>query len=111
MKRFSSLIFSCMFVGSVTAQSFTESGEVNNETVEFAIYPNPGKHIVNIAFRDVLPDQIIVFDAAGRDVFLIKGLARKKARMDVSHWENGYYIVSMQFGETVVTSKLLVSHR
>jgi PKD repeat protein len=83
---------------TVGIESFEKNG--------ILIYPNPANEKVNIEFTEAKVRQLKVTDISGR-ILLTKTLVNKSEMVDLSSLENGVYIISVQEGDKLRTSRII----
>jgi hypothetical protein len=71
-----------------------------------SIYPNPTSGIINLDFADNNNQKIIVFDILGK-MIIEKTKIQQTQTIDLSGFENGIYILSIQTDEEVFISKII----
>ncbi len=69
------------------------------------IYPNPSNGLLNISTDRVL--QITIYDVLGKKVFSKEGINTEV--LDLSHLNNGMYLVNLKDGNNQVTKKLIIN--
>ena len=81
-------------VGSFTPSS-TPIEEITKGELDFNLYPNPSKGIINIDFgsADLLDFEVSVFNAVGQ--LLVKH-PLQTAQLDLSAFENGIYYIRIK---------------
>jgi hypothetical protein len=72
-----------------------------------SVYPNPANDQVKIK-SDIALDQIAIFDLNGKCVFRQKS-NKKSMTVDVSSFEVGAYIISVEYLDRTVQKKVLIS--
>ncbi|NVN95947.1 MAG: T9SS type A sorting domain-containing protein [Bacteroidetes bacterium] len=91
---------------SNTIGIFTNINNYNN----WKIYPNPCKELLRIETKEFKDAQIEIFDITGKlrlsELIINKSDYRY---IDVSDFENGYYIIRLKSDEKISTQKLIIS--
>jgi hypothetical protein len=83
----------------------TSTGElIENENV--IIYPNPTNGIMNLSFSDTKTYQVKIYDLLGKTLLIRDDIAGDE-RIDISEYEDGIYIIRIQNGDKIVTSKII----
>lgn len=93
--------------GPATIKDFKTLGgnSVDTETISsLTVYPNPGNGIVNINMNGANNAKIQVLDMAGRVIYT-DSLNSSNTTVDISHFNNGIYIIRVQNGGQVSTTK------
>lgn len=76
-----------------------------SDAEEITLYPVPTKQILNVSAKNnAAIEQINVYDLTGKLVFTSKG---NQSKIDVSHLDNGTYLVSVKTSKRVHTEKIL----
>lgn len=76
---------------------------------EILFFPNPANEKLTIRLRNHLSAKISVVDLFGR-VFYEKLHHQPNSEINVSNLKNGVYLVSIEEGEIIKTSKLIIQH-
>lgn len=78
-----------------------------NDAIDFKVFPNPAKDILNISVGDTnITGNVQVFNAFGMLVNQIDGLT-EKGSIDVSNYATGAYFVRFTSGNNIVTKKFI----
>lgn len=77
-------------------------------TPEVVVYPNPAARQFTVLTGTNLPCRIVVYTVDGR--FVTETTAVTEATLNVSHWNNGIYIVRVQNRVGMRTTKLIVNN-
>jgi hypothetical protein len=85
---------------------------INEEVIEngFAIYPNPANQEITVSWRDAHLAQLSICNTLGQVVFQ-KRMSNGSGKIDISHLERGIYLVQLQSGERVLSTRLVVEAR
>ncbi|CAG5078408.1 zinc-dependent metalloprotease [Parvicella tangerina] len=78
---------------------------VEESSVEFGLYPNPAREIINVYLPDSRGD-LMIYDAFGR-LMLKVSQSNELTRIDCSNWSKGIYYISYH-SENVVMNKTFV---
>ena len=71
-----------------------------------SIYPNPTNGILNIEFINNNIEKILIFDITGKKL-IEKNAINKSEMIDLSCFENGIYIISIQTDKEIFTEKII----
>jgi hypothetical protein len=82
--------------------TFLSQDEFINESI--TIYPNPATDILKIESSSVAIDKIRIYDLRGRLVEKYDGV---KNQMDVSHLQQGVFIIEIETAEGILRRKLI----
>ena len=77
----------------------------HNHEISFNIFPNPSNGIVNISTDKTL--QVNIFDILGKAVY--SNTVNGTKALDLSHLENGVYIVSVSDGKNQTSEKIVIN--
>ena len=90
-----------------TAAVSISENELNNS---ITLSPNPANDYINIEFTTSIGEvNISVFDEPGKEVFSKYYNNPRQARLNVSHFAAGAYLVRFEIGGKVVTKKVIVN--
>ena len=87
--------------GVLSAQSF--------EANQVAVFPNPSNGIFNIAFGNLSPNKIEVYDISGK-LILIKNnieVANNQTNIDLSNTSDGVYFVKISTENNTITKRII----
>lgn len=77
---------------------------------EFKIFPNPARNVISVQnIADSKIDRITISDLSGRVVFTSL-FSSKDEKLNVSHLNDGLYIMSIHSGEEVYSEKIIIQH-
>lgn len=88
---------------SLKISSFEEETETNAQVVETKVFPNPATEFVNINSSQEI-SHIMLMNSGGMQV-INQTIAGYSATMQVSHLENGMYILVLEFRDKTRTTK------
>jgi aminopeptidase N len=80
-----------------------------DSTIHMLIKPNPANEKIVLEFKeDKMEREIIITDTRGR---IIKKLVSdgRSVNLNIQHWTNGFYVVSVDDGENSYTGKIIKS--
>ncbi|MDT8392514.1 MAG: T9SS type A sorting domain-containing protein [Bacteroidales bacterium] len=91
------------------------SNDLPQQKAGIKVYPNPVRNSANIEYTLDNQSEIMinVFNISGKLVSsenITQSAGKHQHRLDCSALPNGMYVVSIQTGETVKTSKFIISH-
>lgn len=75
---------------------------------EISIYPNPARDIISIDFGKTNSAQVVMYDAFGKEVLSYRINGNKVHTLDVSSLQRGFYLLSINDGQQVVSKKVLL---
>ena len=86
----------------------TTAGIFESETLDFMVYPNPSKSVVNVSFNGNISGSIRVTDLMGREMKLLPILT-SSSKIDVSAFPKGVYLIQVidNFGNKVGLKKFI----
>lgn len=93
------------FVDNVSLTSFLSNGSLDPINNNIDIFPNPAKTVVNIS-NDENIKHISIFDLQGRILQNLE-VNNKKAKLDISTYQAGTYILSITTDSGTSSSKLI----
>jgi len=94
-------------IGSSSTNQALPILTVENETLDFEIYPNPNSGIFTVKVDSkFINGQLFIYDIAGRVVYQSK-LSREIANV-ASEFAEGVYFVTLLKGEEVISKKMIV---
>ncbi len=83
------------------------SNNNQQKSITFSIYPNPTNGIVNINFYKVQNfEKVEISDITGKTI-IIKRIIQQNETIDLSDFENGIYIISIQTDNEIFTRKII----
>lgn len=65
----------------------------DQEKVEFSMYPNPTKDVINLTFEDAIDKSFSIYDMTGRQVLNGTIKNEQTAQINVSDLSNGSYVI------------------
>ena len=80
--------------------------ELETETPNIAIYPNPASEYLQI--DNAQDAQYTIFDNGGRSV--LSGILDRKTDLDVSKLKNGIYFLKLRYKSSLMNRKILIQH-
>ncbi|MCT4586861.1 MAG: BspA family leucine-rich repeat surface protein [Carboxylicivirga sp.] len=102
--------------GNVETCSFTVSVSTATNTTEFSVaeainvYPNPSNGMVNLEYNTDQPYLLKVYNSSG--MLVEQQLVNEKQyQLDLSHLENGIYLVQLIANDKVYTTKLIMQKK
>jgi len=96
-------IANCSF--DVTVNAFVNISAIATKGI--SIYPNPAFGIVNIEFANNNIQKLTVFDVTGKQISE-KTDIQKNETIDLSSFESGIYIISIQTDKEIFTTKVIL---
>lgn len=81
-------------------------GIESNKQKGVSIYPNPTCGIIKFEFANNHIKKIAIFDIIGKQL-IEKESIQQNERIDLSNFENGIYIISIQTDKKIITSKIV----
>lgn len=86
----------------------TTAGIFESEILDFMVYPNPSKSVVNVSFNGNISGSIRVTDLMGREMKLLPILT-SSSKIDVSAFPKGVYLIQVidNFGNKVGLKKFI----
>ena len=97
----------CVLRASLYEQVPTGNPEVTKKDAQI-LYPNPATNAVNIALDNELYESVQIIDLTGKTV-LRTNIDKNVTRLNVSHLQNGVYLVKTIGKQGVKTQKLVIS--
>lgn len=87
--------------GVLSAQSFQAN--------QVVVFPNPSKGIFNMAFGNLNPNKIEVYDISGKLILLTNNteIANNQATIDLSKSSNGIYFIKITTENTTFTKRII----
>ncbi len=89
---------------SLTDSSLTSVSETNADELEFTVSPNPAGNSINITTGDLHDAEATVYNILGEALIRNK-LAGNSRQLDISHFEQGLYIVTLNQDGVFVSRK------
>ncbi|MCX6243104.1 MAG: YCF48-related protein [Bacteroidetes bacterium] len=84
--------------------SITEAGQVNSR---LTIYPNPVKDFVTIGTGHTQGRTVLTVYSSSGQVILNQAMTTSTARLDISAWNSGVYLVKVETGSSVSWGKIV----
>jgi len=91
---------------TLVAQFLFEVGIVENHLFNFSSFPNPTDGILNLEFKDNNIQKLIISDITGNELIL-KTEIQQNEQIDLSSFDRGIYIVSIQTDNEIFTTKII----
>ncbi len=80
---------------------------VNNQLVDFSVYPNPGTGVFTIEMNDELNATVEVYDALGKKVKTIQQNGFKSV-LDLTGFPKGMYMINITSEGQLVSKKIVL---
>ncbi|WP_310559820.1 T9SS type A sorting domain-containing protein [Flavobacterium sp.] len=81
---------------------------IDNEIAKFKIYPNPSSRNINLSFENNLEKaNLKIISILGQTVLEKQNISGNNISLDVSGLSNGTYVVQLQEGSSISTSKFI----
>ena len=87
--------------------NFTAVNNVTTDKIKVTVYPNPANSFLNIQSPQAFSFEIINMIGQTLKSATINDISTK---VDLSSFQNGIYVVNINFGKTSITQKLLINH-
>lgn len=84
---------------------------IENNTLDFSIYPNPASEKATIQFINILENEvsISVFDLQGKEILTEKGnIVNNQSTISITKLQSGMYFIKITMSDTTITRKLIV---
>ncbi len=94
----------------ISTESFTSTSlsVVKNEIINFSLFPNPikeGRFVIKTSNND--PKKIQIYSLLGQEVY--QNYVKSNELIDVSHLNQGFYLVRVEENGKIATRKLIVN--
>lgn len=89
----------------------TFTGELEEESEEVRLYPNPANNTLNISHQNGILRSVVIYDLSGREVLAqpVSDAAEREHRLNLSSLPAGAYVVKVETGDKSVIKKLVVN--
>jgi hypothetical protein len=94
------------FFNTIIHSSGTISKIIENQASSYKIFPNPFSSELTLEFQDVSEKVLSIFDIEGRLIYKV-AVQTLEVKIDMSDVTAGIYIIKVQEGEKVFSSKLI----
>jgi hypothetical protein len=93
----------------ITNISGIDASAENFEANQIAVFPNPSNGIFNIAFGNLNPTQIDVYDISGKLILEKKQLeiSNNQTNIDLSKTSDGVYFVKITTEDNTITKRII----
>ncbi|WP_299115400.1 T9SS type A sorting domain-containing protein [uncultured Winogradskyella sp.] len=72
--------------------------------IDFSLYPNPAKDVLNIQTNNVTINSVSIYDMLGKEVLSVKEVNNS---IDISNLKSGIYLIKIATNEASVTKKIV----
>lgn len=97
------------FCARLNLSATTDHFEIENMDNGITIFPNPASHYIMIDIPASVKGDIIVTDMTGKIMSSIFTGDKREISADISDYADGLYLIRMNSGESIITSKLMIT--
>ncbi|MNT62766.1 hypothetical protein D3C72_2005210 [compost metagenome] len=73
-----------------------------------SVYPIPAKDVLNLAWDNLKPSKVMLYDTAGKLLQTVNNTSDKKLQIKVSKYPKGVYILKYDIDNKTYSEKIIV---